>query len=252
MKVALVTGASGGIGEQIARDLLAYGYYVAVTGRSLERLSAVWGNEAVLLIEADATSVEDCKKSVATVFEKLGQLDVLINNVGGGALQQTLEAGSEAEFNRMMDLNIKSVFFMTQCAIPHLASTHGSIVNFSSVLASRPGAGLASYCASKAAVEMLTKCSALELASKGIRVNCVAPTATETHFHQSAGMTAEAAAAYYKKAATAHPLGKLSTVKDVSEATLFLCDSARAGSITGAILTVDNGRLLTSATPKIE
>ena len=180
-------------------------------------------------------------------MKHFGQLDILVNNAGGASLKQTFENGSFESFNDAFTLNVNSVFYMTQNAIPYLTETRGSIINFSSVLGSRPVAGLGSYCASKAAVEMLTKTAALELAPKKIRVNCVAPSATQTEFHVNAGMSVEQAKSYYESCANTHPLGRVGQASDISELVLFLADSNKSGYMTGSIIPVDGGRLLTSS-----
>jgi 3-oxoacyl-[acyl-carrier protein] reductase len=146
-----------------------------------------------------------------------------------------------------MNLNATSVFFTSQAAMPYLIETRGTIINFSSILASRPVAGLAAYSASKAAVEMLTKSLALELAPKRIRVLCVSPATIRTKFHTSAGMSEETAAKYYEASASTHPIGRVGVPEDVSELVAFLADSSKAGFMTGSVIDVDGGRLLTSA-----
>jgi NAD(P)-dependent dehydrogenase (short-subunit alcohol dehydrogenase family) len=146
-----------------------------------------------------------------------------------------------------MNLNATSAFFTSQAALPYLIETRGTIINFSSILASRPVAGLAAYSASKAAVEMLTKSLALELAPKKIRVLCVSPATIQTNFHTSAGMSQETAAKYYEASVSTHPIGRVGVPEDISELVAFLADSKKAGFMTGCVIDVDGGRLLTSA-----
>lgn len=250
MKVALVTAGSGGIGKAIVETLLQNNYYVAVTSRSFIKLEESFEHiksNRLLFLETDLIKTESCKKAVEDTIERFGQLNLLVNNAGTAVLNQTFEHGSLKEFQDVMDLNVQSVFFMTQYAIPYLTETRGTIINFSSVLAHRPAIGLGPYCASKAAVEMLTQTSALELASKKIRVMCIAPTATQTEFHVNAGMTQEQANEYYKNCSNTHPLGRVGQVSDITELVLFLADSSKSGFMTGSVVHVDGGRLLTSA-----
>jgi len=247
MKVALVTAGSGGIGKAIVDLFLQHGYHVAVTGRSMEKLQVVFNSYSsshIHLIEnKDVTNIISAQYVVEETINHFGQLDILVNNVGGATLNQRIEDCNLESFREAFSLNIDSVFCMTTHSIPYLTETRGSIINMSSVLGSRPVEGLGAYSASKAAVEMLTKTCALELAPKNIRVNCVAPTATQTEFHVNAGMTQEQANEYYKKCASTHPLGRVCQAEDVAKAVLFL---AETDYITGAVLPVDGGRLLTS------
>jgi NAD(P)-dependent dehydrogenase (short-subunit alcohol dehydrogenase family) len=250
-RVALVTGARSGIGHAIARQFLAEGWQVAVTGRNLSTLSAVFqdvSNENIYCLEADSRNLYDCRRIVLSTLQQFGRLDCLVNNVGGGVLNQTTARTTMDQFNDSHLLNVSSVFFTTQAAIPALTASEGSVVNLSSVLGSRPVAGLGPYCMHKAAVEMFTKTAAVELAPKGVRVNCIQPSVTETDFHTNAGMTPEVAKVYYEGSAALHPLGRIGTCEDIAMATTFLADSTKSGFITGTVLAVDGGRLLTMAT----
>lgn len=250
MKVALVTAGSGGIGKAIVEKLLEENYYVAVTSRTISKLYESFAHirsNRILYLETDLIKPESCKTAVEDTIQRFGQLDLLVNNAGAGVLKQTFEQGSLIEFQNVMNLNVQSVFFMSQYAIPYLTETRGTIINFSSVLAHRPAVGLGPYCASKAAVEMLTQTAALELAAKNIRVMCIAPTAIQTEFHTNAGMSKEEAEEYYKNCSKTHPLGRVGQTSDVTELVLFLADSKRSGFMTGSVVHVDGGRLLTSA-----
>ena len=266
MKVALVTAGRAGIGRAIVDTLLTNGYYVAVTGRSLAALEEDfdWGTQVsptapcvgslsgkhlsqLLFIKTDVTNINDCNNAVEMTVAHFGQLDLLVNNAGGATLYQTFEHGTSGSFDEAFNLNVRSVFFMSQFAIPFLIETRGCIINVSSVLGQRPAVGLGPYCAAKAAVEMLTKTAALELAPKQVRVLCIAPSATQTEFHVNAGMTDDEADEYYKSCASIHPLGRVGKATDMAELVLFLADSRKSGFMTGAVIPVDGGRLLTSA-----
>lgn len=247
-RVALVTGGSSGIGRDIVQRFLAAGYNVAVTGRDGEKMARVFYGipyERLYCIQADARNAELCYTVVSQVLERFGRLDVLINNVGGGAVGQTLISSTIASFNDMMALNARSCWFMMVAARTALIASRGCIINFSSVLAHRPVAGLGPYSASKAAVEMMTQTAALELAPYGVRVLCISPATVQTGFHVAAGMSSSAADAYYDASAKAHPLGRIGQPHDISDMVMFLAEKAEF--MTGSVLHVDGGRLLTSA-----
>ena len=244
---ALVTGGSSGLGAAIAARLLADGYAVVITGRSLARLrAALPASPRLGYAESDLATPAGCEAAMASATAFLGGIDVLINNAGAGVLSQHLAAASLAAFDEVFALNVRAPTHLIQLAIPHFAP--GSVViNLSSVAGSRPFPGLGPYCMSKSAVDMLTQVAALELSSKGVRVCGVAPGTVETSFHEHAGMSAETAAAYYAASAGTHPLGRVGKPSDIADAVAFLA-SPQASFITGATLTVDGGRLLTSST----
>ena len=149
-KVALITGASSGIGEAIAKALYHEGYSIAVTGRDEGRLRLAYlsyDETRVLCIQADATDATSYAKIVEHTIARFEHLDVLVNNVGGGVFGKTLQATTTDDFYSAIQLNLASVFFTSQAAAPYLIKTKGSIINFSSILASRPVAGLGPYSA---------------------------------------------------------------------------------------------------------
>ena len=202
-----------------------------------------------LFIAADLATTAGCEELAARCAAGWGEgfaLDLLVNNAGGGSIGQQLGGASLEAFDYTMALNVRAPFLLTQLLLPRLR--RGSVVvNLSSVAAQRPFAGMAPYCMSKAAVDMLTKAAALELAPRGVRVVGVAPGTVETAFHSAAGMGDAVAASYYAASSATHPLGRVGRPEEVAEAVLWLSSGA-AGFITGATLVVDGGRLLTSMT----
>lgn len=253
MKVALVTGGSGGIGKQIVLDLIKNNYNVAVTGRSMNKLLESFEGmsmEHLHFIETDVMQIDKYQDVIYSVCERFGYVDLLVNNVGGGKFGETIEQTTLEQWNEMMTLNMSSAYFMTQAALKCMAP-NASIINFSSILASRPVNGLAPYSIAKAGVEMMTKSLALELAPKNIRVLCIAPATIQTNFHTGAGMSQEAATKYYENASSTHPIGRIGQPNDISELVVFLADNTKSGFMTGSIISVDGGRMLTSSAPKL-
>ena len=253
MKTALVTGGSGGIGKQIVLDLIKNGYNVAVTSRNMDNLINSYkdiSNEHLHFIETDIMDIKKYQDVIYSVVEVFGYIDLLVNNVGGGKFGETIEQTTLEQWNEMITLNLTSSYFMIQAALKCMAP-NACIINFSSILASRPVNGLAPYSIAKAGIEMMTKSLALELAPKNIRVLCIAPATIQTNFHTNAGMTQENANAYYEKSANTHPLGRIGQSTDISELVVFLADNSKAGFMTGSIIPVDGGRMLTSSAIKL-
>jgi NAD(P)-dependent dehydrogenase (short-subunit alcohol dehydrogenase family) len=253
MKVALVTGGSSGIGKEIVLCLIRNNYNVAVTGRSMDKLLQAYkdvGMERLHFIETDVMQIDKYKDVVYSVVEHFGYIDLLVNNVGGGKFGETIEKTTVEDWNEMMTLNLSSGYFMTQAALTCM-TPDACVINFSSILASRPVNGLAPYSIAKSGVEMMTKSLALELAPKKIRVLCISPATIQTNFHTGAGMSQEAADKYYEGSAGTHPIGRIGQPSDISELVVFLADNSKAGFMTGSVIHVDGGRMLTSSAIKL-
>ncbi|HEY4097608.1 MAG TPA: SDR family oxidoreductase [Baekduia sp.] len=175
--VVLISGAAGGIGAAAARRFAAGGWRVALTDLGGDRLDAIageLGGAAVLAHPADVRTVAACDAAVAAAATAAGRLDCLVCAAGVWT-EGPAEATLEADWDRVLDVNLKSVFFLTAAAIPHLAATQGSIVNLSSDAGLQGNTGAAVYCASKGGVTNLTRALALELAPRGVRANAVCP-----------------------------------------------------------------------------
>ena len=253
MKVALVTGGSSGIGKEIVLSLLKDGYNVAVTGRSMDRLLNAFKDQDIHylhFIEADCMDINKYQDIIYSIVERFGYLNLLVNNVGGGKFGETIEKTTLEQWNEMITLNLTSSYFMSKASIKCMVDG-GVIINFSSILASRPVNGLGPYCIAKAGVEMMTKSLALELAPKNIRVLCIAPATIETNFHTNAGMSHDGAEKYYKNAASTHPIGRIGQPSDISELVIFLANNSKSGFMTGSVISVDGGRLLTSSAARL-
>jgi NAD(P)-dependent dehydrogenase (short-subunit alcohol dehydrogenase family) len=248
-KAVLVTGGSSGIGRACALALGREGATVALAGRRRARLDEAAENVRraggqPVVFEGDVRDEATCARWAQDCAESLGGLDGLVNAagvIGNGALDGT----DPAEWDRVMDSNARSVYLMTRAAAELLKKRKGSVVNLSSVASNRPYAGLAAYCVSKAAVDMITRCSALDLAPHGVRVNAVNPGVVVTELHTVTSAVADYPA-FLERGKATHPLGRVGSVEEIAALVLFLL-SDEAGWITGACMPIDGGRALASA-----
>jgi NAD(P)-dependent dehydrogenase (short-subunit alcohol dehydrogenase family) len=246
-KRVIVTGASSGIGRATAERFLSEAASVVLVGRRESALQEVASHASgnAFVIAADLSDEKQSESCVAQANEMMGGLDVLINAAGilkGGRIEDT----TLGLWDEMMNINLRSVFHLMKLAVPHLEKTKGNIVNVSSVTGPRSFPGVLAYCVSKAGVDQLTRCAALELAAKGIRVNAVNPGVVVTGLHRAGGMNDEAYAAFLEHSKTTHPLGRVGKAEEVADLIYFLA-SDRAGWITGATVSIDGGRALTCA-----
>ncbi len=245
----LVTGASSGIGRACALALGVEGAHVGVAGRRRARLEETAaaversGGRA-LVLEGDVRDEAVCASWAEACEQSFGGLDGLVNAagvLGNGALDAT----EPTEWDRIMDSNVRSLYLMTRAAAEALKHRRGSVVNLSSVAGNRPYAGLAAYCVSKAAVDMLTRCAALDLAPHGVRVNAVNPGVVVTELHTVTHAVADYAA-FLERGKATHPIGRVGNAEEVAALILYLL-SDEAGWITGACMPIDGGRALASA-----
>lgn len=244
-KVVLITGASSGIGEGTAKYLAKLGALLALTGRNVDNLNKVGAacetvGQKPLLLVADVTKVDDNKRVIDEIIAKYGKLDVLVNNagiIGNGSIEDT----SLEQYDEIMNTNVRAVYHLTMLAVPHLVKSKGNIVNLSSVAGNRSFPGILAYGMSKAAIDQFTRCTALELASKQVRVNAVNPGVIVTDIHKRGGMSEEAYAAFLEKCKQTHALGRPGTPEEVASTIAFLASDA-ASFITGVTINVDGGR----------
>jgi NAD(P)-dependent dehydrogenase (short-subunit alcohol dehydrogenase family) len=223
---------------------------VALVARTVSRLEAVAaviraGGVQAEVITADVTRAEEIERVVDRTMAAFGRIDVLVN-AAGIISTGTIDSTTLDAWDTMMNVNVRAPFYLMQRAMPHLIRSQGSVVNVSSVTGLRAFPGILAYCASKAAVDQLTRCAALELASQGVRVNAVNPGVVLTGLHRSGGMTEAAYSAFLEHSKTTHPLGRVGRPEEVAELIFFLA-SERAGWITGATVSIDGGRGQTCA-----
>lgn len=249
-KVVLVTGATSGIGQAVALKFAEAGADVAAVGRKQEALASLvtkleaYGGHPVAL-SADLSQEADVERVVSQTIEGLGGIDVVVN-AAGHISSGTIENTALTAWDAMLNINLRGVFLLMQKATPALIERRGSVVNVSSVTGLRAFPGVLAYCVSKAGVDQLTRCAALELASKGVRVNAVNPGVVVTEIHKRGGMTEEQYEAFLNHSKETHPLGRVGNAAEVADLILFLA-SARASWITGATYSIDGGRAQTCA-----
>lgn len=243
----IVTGASSGIGRATAERFLDQGAQVVLIGRRKSALDEVGAhnNQNGFMVVADLADEDQTERSVMQAVEMMSGLDVLVNAAGilkAGRIEDT----SIELWDEMMNINLRSIFHLMKLAVPHLEKTTGNIVNVSSVTGPRSFPGVLAYCVSKAGVDQLTRCAALELAAKGIRVNAVNPGVVVSGLHRSGGMNEDAYAAFLEHSKTTHPMGRVGKPEEIADLIYFLA-SDRASWITGATVSIDGGRALTCA-----
>ncbi|QXQ07131.1 glucose 1-dehydrogenase [Sphingosinicellaceae bacterium] len=248
-KVALISGGAEGIGAETARRFVAEGASVMLGDIQLDKAQALATElgSAAAAVKLDVTVLADWEAAVAATVARFGKLTNLCNIAGISEPGTVVEVGLDS-WRRTIDINLNGTFYGCRAAIPALAANGGpaAIVNTGSMLALRPGATYAAYCASKAAVTTLTKCIALEVADRGIRANAVHPGAIRTpmferYLANSPGTLDEVEAAF----AAHHPLGRVGEAIEVANAIVYL-SSDESSFTTGADITVDGGAAIRS------
>ena len=246
-KVVVVTGATSGIGRAAAQAFLSAGARVVLVGRdrgALDEVSALGkGPQGVARCEADVTDDSAPERIVRAATDAFGGIDVLVNAAGIIATG-SLDATSDEVWDRMMAVNVRAPFRLMRAAGPYLEQTRGAVVNVSSVNGLRAFAGVLAYCVSKAAVDHLTRCAALEFAPKGVRVNAVNPGVTVTNLHRRSGMDDTRYAAFLERSKETHPMGRPGRPEEVAALILYLA-SDQAEWMTGETIPIDGGRHLT-------
>lgn len=242
-KIAIVTGGASGFGEATARRFAAEGARVVVADFRAEAAARVVGDigKSAHAVTADVTSKADVARVISQTIETFGTPDILVNNAGTTHQNQPLLETDEASFDRVFNVNVKSIYYFVQAIVPAMRGAGGGVIlNVGSTAGIRPRPGLTWYNASKGAVNLMSRSLAVELAPSRIRVNALCPVAADTPLLAALmGVpdTVEARANFIASI----PLGRLCRPSDVASAALYLA-SDEAEFITGVEFPVDGGR----------
>ncbi|RVE54134.1 hypothetical protein evm_001257 [Chilo suppressalis] len=248
-KVVLITGASSGIGAATAPEFAKLGACLVLTGRNKENLDEVSKQcenlsprkLKPLVVIGDINNESDVENIIKQTLDHYSRLDILVNNAGileSGSIETT----SLAQYDRVMNTNVRGPYQLTMLAAPHLVKTRGNIVNVSSVTGLRSFPNVLAYCMSKSALDQFTRCVSLELASKGVRVNAVNPGVIDTGIHMKSTMNEQQYQEFLIKCKETHAIGRAGSAKEVASVIVFLADDRLASNITGATIPVDGGR----------
>jgi NAD(P)-dependent dehydrogenase (short-subunit alcohol dehydrogenase family) len=239
-RVALVTGAAGGIGRAVVGLLRARGYAIVAEDIS-PAVSELGGDDMIIPLQADVSLTESARRAVGLARDRFGRLDLLVNNAGL-FLRKATELCTDEDFDALMATNVRGAFLHARESLGALAESKGSIVNLASIsgLVGMPGQTV--YAMTKGAIVQLTRQLAVEHAHRGIRVNAVAPGAVDTEFvaHARDAAADPDPAGSRANAISQHPIGRILTPGEVAQAIVFLASDAASG-ITGTILSVDGG-----------
>ncbi len=249
-KVAIVTGASSGIGRAAALAFAQAGASVVAVGRNRADLEAVvaesgQARKSAIAVVADITAADAPADIVDRAVARFEAIDVLVNAAGIIATATT-DATSDELWDSMMGINVRAPFRLMRAAFPHLKERRGAVVNVSSVNGRRVFPNLAAYNTSKGALDHLTRCAAIDWAPHGVRVNAVNPGVTVTNLHRRGGMNEDNYAAFLTRAKETHPLGRPGQASEIASLILFLA-SDQAAWVTGETIAIDGGRHLTCA-----
>lgn len=240
-KVAIVTGGSSGIGRATALDLAKQGAKVVITGRRSGPLhEACRDHPHIAGVVADVSSAADAARTIEETLNAWGRLDILINNAGAGAIMP-LAAATADRIRDIFAANVVGPSLLATAALPYLMASRGAIVNVSSVYGQKAGAGFSHYCASKAALDHLTRCWALELAPHGVRVNAVAAGPTESDaLTRMMGLSPDQAEQVKQQERAQIPLQRRGEPADIARWIVALADPA-ANWVTGQVIAIDGG-----------
>ena len=246
-KVALITGGASGIGRATALLFAFEGAAVAIADVNVRAgetaaTEITQSGGGVIFEPADVTHAADCRRVVARAIRDFGQIDILFNNAGIIRRATVLDL-SEDDWDRVMAVNVKSVYLLSREVIPHMKRTGGgSIINTASGWGLAGGARAAVYCASKGAVVLLTKAMAIDHGPQKIRVNCICPGDTDTGMLRAEAQQLGEANDLFLADAAKRPLGRVGSADEIAQAALYLASDA-SSFVTGTALVVDGGGL---------
>jgi NAD(P)-dependent dehydrogenase (short-subunit alcohol dehydrogenase family) len=244
-KVALITGATSGIGEASALLFTNEGAKVAVAGRNQKRGNEISdlilkGGGQAIFIQMDVSKADDCRRAVEETIGAFGRIDILFNNAGVFFPHTALDC-SEEEWDLQIDINLKGTFLMSKFALPVMIGQGGGvIINNSSGWGIVGGDSAVAYCASKGGVVLLTKAMAIDHGRQGIRVNCICPGDVDTPMLPEDARLRGVAWDKYLAGCANRPMGRIGTSEEIAKAALFLA-SDDSSFMTGAALVVDGG-----------
>jgi NAD(P)-dependent dehydrogenase (short-subunit alcohol dehydrogenase family) len=244
-KVAIITGASKGIGEAIAKGFSKAGAQVVVSSRKVDGVERVAseikeaGGEA-LAVQAHMGHPDQVSALVSKTIETWNRVDIIVNNAGTNPHFGPLLTADEGQFEKILDINLKGYFRLCKVVFPHMVTQGGGkIINISSVAGTRPGPGMGAYSISKAGINMLTKVLASELGEHNIQVNAIAPGLVKTKFSTVLWQNED----ILRHQESITPLGRIGLPEDVVGAALFFA-SAASDWITGTVMIVDGGSMV--------
>ncbi|CAG2111611.1 unnamed protein product [Medioppia subpectinata] len=248
--LAIITGSSLGIGAATALLLAKSGANVVITGRNADNVSKIC-NECTevslkglkaLPVVADVTKEEDVDRLLDTTIKTFGKLDILVNNAGIGSRAPITDADYIHKLKAVFDTNLNSVIYLTHKSIQYFEKTKGNIINISSIAGIQSSGGISPYHMSKAALDMFTKCIAVDLGPKGIRVNSVNPGAIRTAIIRDSKMTEQQTQSLWDRVKSRYPVGRCGEPLDIANTVPYLA-SDHASFITGTIMVADGGHL---------
>ena len=244
-KAALVTGGASGFGAEIVLSYVREGAKVVIldlNGNGAQKIEDATGGHAIA-VAGDVTKQSDIDAAVKRAVDTFGKLDIVVNNAGWTFRNKPMLEVSEAEFDKVFAINVKSIFLMTNAVVPVMRKQKsGRIINIGSTAGLRPRPGLTWYNATKGAVNLMSKSMAVELAPDGIRVNCIAPVIGETALLESFMGMPDTPENRAKFLATI-PLGRMAKPRDVANACVYL-GGDESEFLTGVVLPVDGGRTI--------
>lgn len=241
MSVALVTGASSGIGAAIAIGFADAGWEVMAAGRDEGRLEEVADvSDNIAIWSGELSESEECDELVADTIDEFGSLDCLVNSAGILLRGDAVDT-SDDDWRDTLSINLDVPFYLSRAAIPHLQKSRGSIINLSSNWGLQAGERAVAYCTSKGALIMLTKAMAKDAAPAGVRVNAICPGGVDTPMLAAAAEEAEQEIDdFLQEVAEYSPNGRVATPEEITTLTLFLASDV-ASHITGIAIPIDGG-----------